>query len=217
MRSLKRGTIFRTIYGRRIMLSPVLAFALLAVALPGFAHADEFTGQPVDDPKDLVPPPVRCTTSSSSSSTQSQSISESMFVSMPSWARNVIMPPLPDQLKPMGKKSLAASGPVVPPVTPPKEPTAPVPSSVDAAAAAAKAAENNPAMITVSPFLQWIKSNPQAAAAQARQQANVYHAGPGPAPAPSTSSDDAYWLPPLMDTTGNTSGGSAAIYSTPQR
>jgi hypothetical protein len=88
-------------------------------------------------------------------------------------------------------------------------------------------------MITVSPFLQWIQANPQAAATEARQQAGVYRppiALPGGNVLPGAASAGAnpYWLPPMIDTpevnstgagsSGPTAvGGSAAIYSTPQR
>jgi len=89
-------------------------------------------------------------------------------------------------------------------------------------------------MVTVSPFLQWIKTNPQAAAVQARQQAAGYQAptapgansanaaavnGQSPAGAPG-GSEEPYWLPPLIgsaDFGSSPVGGSAAIYSTPQR
>jgi hypothetical protein len=141
---------------------------------------------------------------------------------MPGWARAVIFTAMPEQLKPMGKKSLAASGPVTPlPPTPAKDLSATsTTNGVETTTAGGKPVENSPAMITVSPFLQWIKSNPQAAAAAARQQADAYHATPPGPGAPPSVSDQTYWLPPLIDSADfgtKPIGGSAAIYSTPQR
>jgi len=143
------------------------------------------------------------------------------------------MPALPDKLTPMGKQVVLVTPPIPKqaPLTPPKE-TPPTPQETVAKAKPAPApAETSPALITVSPFLQWIKANPQAAAAEARQQANSYHApatseagspgAPGtPAPGAANGGEDPYWLPPLLDSSSfgpQAVGGSAAIYSTPQR
>lgn len=157
---------------------------------------------------------------------------------MPSWARGAVMPPLPQVLKPMGKKVVVLTTPPVAapePLAPPKE-GAPSTVSVAKPTPVVPAPPTTPALIAVSPFLEWIKANPQAAAEQARQQANTYAAGSdanaaapttnaNPAPNPGNggapaSAQAPYWLPPLIDSapfgTGAT-GSSAAIYSTPQR
>ncbi len=155
-----------------------------------------------------------------------------LFVPMPAWARGVILPPLPVELKPMGGKTrIAGPPPTPPPLAPPKDVVTTTASSTpNTTPAKAAPADNNPAMIAVSPFLQWIKTNPQAAT-QARQQAEAYHAGapaggnPVNGGAPQSpgqgNAQDPYWLPPLIDSAdfGPTPpvSGSAAVYSTPQR
>jgi hypothetical protein len=204
--------------------SSFMALSLLVILLPclSYAYADELTGQAQDDPKDLLPAPP----------SRPQSSVDSGFLPMPSWARGTTMPPLPIQLKPMGNRTPGAPAPVAmataPPLAPPKEAPAAAPIMEETSTprpAPAPAAAQPPTLIAVSPFLQWIKANPQAAAAQARQQANSYHAGqpaPGEAVAPGASApgEDPYWLPPLIDSSefGPTAvGGSAAIYETPQR
>ena len=216
MSSFTRG------FTRTTLATPLAVLSLFALVSSSCARADDLTGLPVDDPKDLSPAPQ-----------QQQVISQigSGFVPMPSWARGVVMPPLPDQLKPMGKKSLAASANApTPAVVQPVKQASIVPTTVGPDGATVASKPETPAMVTVSPFLQWIKANPQAAAAQARQQAAVYHAGPGAGGpgsppitgpgAPAPTSDDNYWLPPLIDQSiiqNGTTGGSAAIYSKPQR
>jgi hypothetical protein len=75
----------------------------------------------------------------------------------------------------------------------------------------------DPALVAVSPFLQWIKEHPQEAAVAARKESGNYSAPPsnvGPA------ITDPYWMPPMIDSTDGAPpavGGSAAIYSTPQK
>jgi hypothetical protein len=195
-----------------------LLLSLMVSVLPTLVRADDLTGASQDDPKDLLPTPPTTTLRTSTM----------FFLPMPSWARGVVMPPLPYQLKPMGKKpanlvSASEAASLTPPPDGSTTPTGPV------AKPKAPPVENNPDLITVSPFLQWIKSNPQAAAAEARRQANAYGAPPSapgipgnPNGAPSTAgSDDNYWLPPLIDS-GDFGpkpvvSGSAAIYQTPQR
>jgi hypothetical protein len=216
----------------RVSAYSLLLLSIFLIILSNLVHGDDLTGQPVDDPKDLMP----------ASTTPAQStIQTGLFVPMPVWARGIIMPPLPVELKPMGGKTAVAGPPPPPaPLAPPKETTvtttassAPTPAS-SSEKSSTNAAENNPALVAVSPFLQWIKTNPQAAAAQARQQAESYHAGPPadsaaaiapgatghtPIAAPGGTGDP-YWLPPLIDSAdfGPTPvSGSAAIYSTPQR
>jgi hypothetical protein len=205
-------------------LSQLLPFIVL-ITLPSLVHADDLTGMPYDDPKDLSP--VSTQTASSSSS--------GLFLPMPGWAHGGVMPPLPAELRPMGGKTPVAAPPKVAaaPLAPPKDtpPLAPAKEETVAAPRAPAPPAETPAMVTVSPFLQWIKSNPQAAAAQARQEANGYNTPPNSnAPTGPThntavingqgnSSGDPYWLPPLIDSPDITPavGGSAAIYSTPQR
>jgi hypothetical protein len=197
----------------------IAAFFLFAISLFSLVRGDEFTGQAQDDPKDLLPAPV----------SQPPPAEGSAFLPLPYWSRGAIMPPLPVQLKPMGTKTAVAVTTPPPSLAPPKE-TSPAPASAETLVAKTKPApsahETDPTLIAVSPFLAWIKANPQAAAAQARQQANGYHApaatypgasGVNPATAPS---DNPYWLPPLIDSADFSSGapgGSAAIYSRPQR
>ncbi len=219
MSSLNRTTFATPRATSLIMLS------LFVLTLFFSARGDELTGLPVDDPKDLAPaPPV--------SQQQFVASNVSAFLPMPIWSKGVIMPPLPDQLKPMGKKSLAASASApTPAVVQPVRQADIAPTTVgpDGTAVAGKKPDSEK-MITVSPFLQWIKANPQAAADEAKQQAAAYHAAPGASGAgsppstgpgaPAPTSDDNYWLPPLIDQsvlpTGPV-GGSAAIYSKPQR
>jgi hypothetical protein len=207
----------RTIHFKTLRL---LLLSLLIVGIANFVRGDDLTGLPQNDPKDLMPAaPASITTP----------VSETSFVQMPSWARNIIMPPLPYQLKPMGKKPPTAVATSTPPLAPPKDDasTSSQTESANNNSKPAPAAET-PAMVAVSPFLQWIKANPQAAAAQARQQANTYNASSASAPNPGANAptgpigngEDPYWLPPLIDSAGVGSipvTGSAAIYSTPQR
>ena len=203
----------------RVSAYSLIIVSFLLILLSSRAHADDLTGLPHDDPKDLT---IAAPTSERISS-------GSMFAPLPGWARGVTMPPLPYQLTPMGKKPVAAvatTSTAKPPLAPPKDSNVPAPviSQSEAAPKPAPASES-PAMVTVSPFLQWIKSNPQAAAAAARQQAGTENAPQAPAGVPnpgaqSVNGSDVYWLPPLIDSgefsTGAV-GGSAAIYSTPQR
>jgi hypothetical protein len=201
------------------------------------ARADDLTGLAQDDEKDLLPP--------SSAQAPSGPCYNPGFVPMPSWARGVVLPPLPEVLKPMGKKPVLTTPPVpaTTPLAPPKD--SGTPTVVVAKPTVVPQPAPNPALIAVSPFLDWIKANPQAAAEQARQQAGAYQAADPtgattPAPAPNTASNNntapnnsaaaplvvtpaPYWMPPLIDTapftstSGNISGSGAAIYSTPQR
>jgi hypothetical protein len=202
---------------------------LLALTNVKPACADDLTGLAHDDPKDLLPPAALAASSSPSYDTG--------FLPLPSWSRGAVMPPLPQVLKPMGKKVLVLTTPPVAapaPLAPPKDnSSATVVISKPTPVANPAASSPTPAMIAVSPFLEWIKSNPQAAE-QARQQANIYAASPAsnstpangnPAPgAPPAAGVAPYWLPPLIDsapfgtnTGASTGGSSAAIYSTPQR
>ncbi len=197
------------------------------------ARADDLTGMAQDDAKDLLPP----TRASAPCYTTG-------FLPMPYWARGVVMPPLPDVLSPMGRKAVLTTPPVPArePLAPPKDGTTAstgvtVAKPIVVTPGPATQPAPNPALIAVSPFLDWIKANPQAAAEQARQQASSYQTaaeptGPIPAPnaapnsngnAPAVVAPAPYWMPPLIDAapftsgTGTTTGSSAAIYSTPQR
>jgi hypothetical protein len=227
----------------RISAYSLIIFSLFLIIMSSLAHGDDLTGLPQDDPKDLQPSAPQTPTSS-----ESQSTGGIQFQPLPSWSRGVVMPALPYQLKPMGKKPVVEVTPPTPapePLAPPKDtpatPPSPAPTVTKEKPAPAPApTDTNPALITVSPFLQWIKSNPQAAS-EARQEANSYHAGPLPAPdagssnsagntassgstantiTGSTGTDDPYWLPPLIDSSDFETkpvSGSAAIYQTPQR
>jgi hypothetical protein len=164
------------------------------------------------DPKEMGEAPAPCTT-------------DFTFLPLPAWA-SAKMPPLPEQLKPMGHEpvlakpspaAVAETKPDLPPMPKKLPQVYPLASSKEPA----PAASDSPVLMAVSPFLEWIKDHPQEAAAAARKEADTYSAGPGPAgPAPGASP---YWMPPMIDsdsgttTSGNSGGGSAAIYSTPQR
>ena len=194
-------------------------------------RADEFTGTPGSDPKDLLvcapsgPPPVA----------PADAI---QFAPMPRWAQGVLMPPLPACLTPMGKSKMIAKNNQKPPLEPPKDPKDVTADGSNAATPAVSTPGpkpvSDPAFITVSPFLQWVQANPQAAAEQARQQAGAYQ--PPPAPTPNTPSGplppnganangapQPYWLPPLIDSSNVMSAGSvpvtgsSAIYTRPAR
>ncbi len=200
-----------------------LLLLFLSPAVMNSARADDLTGMAQDDAKELLPPQpasAPCYTPG--------------FLPMPYWARGVVMSPLPDVLTPMGKKAVLTTPPVAAsqPLAPPKDSPATV--IVAKPTVVAPVPAQNPALIAVSPFLDWIKANPQAAAEQARQQASTYQAGAA-APAAGTSAPTSntssgpivttpapYWMPPLIDSApftsgGTTTGSSAAIYSTPQR
>lgn len=210
---------------RSLRLTAVLVLMLFiaALSLVNLVRGDDLTGLPQDDPKDLLPAPP----------SHPQPVSESSgFLPLPSWSRASTMPPLPVQLKPMGTRTpgatpstalaLATPPPLAPPKdTPPASSTSTETETAGSRPAPAPTPAPTPAMVTVSPFLQWIKANPDAAAAQARQQADSYHAQPAPGPAAGPGpSDQPYWLPPLIDSAdfGTAAvGGSAAIYEKPQR
>jgi hypothetical protein len=196
-----------------------------------FARADDLTGMAQDDAKDLLPPAAQ---------TPSAPCYNSGFLPMPSWARGVVMPPLPAVLTPMGRKVVLTTPPIPAPapLAPPKDGDRPT-VVVAKPTVVAPAPVPNPNLIAVSPFLDWIRANPQAAD-QARQQASAYQAtdpsgaivaAPAPNAAPNTATTAPvivappapYWMPPLIDAApivsnpGNISGSGAAIYSTPQR
>jgi len=203
-------------------------------AVLNFLRADDLTGMAQDDAKDLLPP---------SAQTSSAPCYNPGFLPMPSWARGVVMPPLPAVLTPMGRKVVLTTPP-----TPAPAPLAPPKDADKSTVVVAKptvvtpATAPSPNLIAVSPFLDWIKANPQAAAEQARQQAGAYSAvdpsgaivaapTPNANAAPNNSGTvpvvvappAPYWMPPLIDAApivsnpGNISGSGAAIYSTPQR
>jgi len=208
--------------------SALILIALLVVISPAASRADDLTGLPMDDPKDLRPSPP---------SSYSAPTGSCLFLPMPRWSRGVVMPPLPDQLMPMGgKTAIAITTNKTPPLAPPKDEVTTVTttaSSSNGTTTSTKAAtdNSNQAMIAVSPFLQWIKSNPQVAAEQARQQAESYRtpamssANPPSEPGAGNSGTQGadanpYWLPPLIDSSDfgpQPAGGSAAIYEKPQR
>jgi hypothetical protein len=207
----------------------------------GVARADDLTGQPHDDPKDLLPAPAQASNCPESDT--------SGFLPLPSWARDAVMPPLPAVLKPNGKLAVLTTPPKAAPLTPPPakdEVTANVivekPTPAPAAPAPAAPAPQPTALIAVSPFLDWIKANPHEAAQQARQEAGSYAAGSDASPAapispvsPSSGNAQAgtgpvvgavvapagpggpavtpYWMPPLVDTAPFGSSGGNMVGS----
>jgi len=197
----------------------VLALALF-LAVPA-ARADDGTGLP-EDPKDA-------------SSTHNEVMTmSSPFLPLPGWSRFEKMPPLPEQLTPLGKKAPVVAE--VTPVVPRKDPGEVAPAVSIPKPKEIPVVNPNPTLVAVSPFLEWIKDHPAQAAEQARKEASAYNPAPNP-PAPATSSASAtagtgssrspYWMPPLIDssdttappssTSTTTTGSSAAIYSTPQK
>src|ERR1700691_4678322 len=74
--------------------SAILLSALFV--LPMLARADQYTGVPEDDPKELLP--LHAAPGSSDGVVG--------FLPLPNWAHVVTLPPLPDVLKPYGKKSV---------------------------------------------------------------------------------------------------------------
>ena len=210
----------------RVSAYSLIVVSSLLIILSSLARGDEMTGLPQDDPKDLS-----YTTAGSSQPTTSFS-----FLPMPGWAHGALAP-LPYQLTPMGKKPFVAVAPPPPqPLAPPKDTPAASPAPVAEPKETAKekpapTPAESPALIAVSPFLQWIKTNPRAAD-DARQQADAYRGAQVPTgpingtrtitagPSGNTNTEDPYWLPPLIDSGdlgASPVGGSAAIYSTPQR
>ena len=217
----------------RVTFTRIICFCF-SLAVLNIARADDLTGMAQDDAKDLLPPAAQA---------PSAPCYNSGFLPMPSWARGVVMPPLPDVLTPMGKKAVLTTPPTPAPapLAPPRDSDKPT-VVVARPTVVTPAPAPNPNLIAVSPFLDWIKANPQAAADQARQQAGAYSAvdpsgaivaAPAPNAAPNnTNSPTApvvvappapYWMPPLIEAApivsnpGNISGSGAAIYSTPQR
>ncbi len=214
-----RSNLLRRIFTFSITDWRVSAYSLIVISFflilfSNRSHGDEYTGLPHEDPKDLGAP--------ASPSTEPE------FAPLPGWARGVKLAALPYQLTPMGKKPVTETTVTISheSLAPPKDTTPavliPMPASTPKPATTAP---ETPTLIAVSPFLQWIKSNPQAAAAEARQQAANENAPPAPPTPPSPNqpnspSSNPYWLPPLIDSgefgVGAIPGG-AAIYTTPQR
>jgi hypothetical protein len=223
------ATVVHTALPRVISL-----FAILALAGMKFAHADALTGEMQDDAKDLLPPSAQPPPSTPACGDGVD------FVPLPRWARGVVLGPTPDVLKPMGRKVVLTvpPTPAPEPLAPPKDngSTVVVGKPLVVIPGPATPPAPSPALIAVSPFLDWIKANPQAAAEKARLQAGTYQAAADPNATASTSTTTLpgvngagpavvapapYWMPPLIDSAsfgnGNVNGSSAAIYSTPQR
>ncbi len=196
----------------RTLLATV-GLSLLFMAPASVLRAGELTGLPQDDPQDLLPAPTPVAPT------------PGRFQPMPGWTHFASMPPLPDQLKPLGKRLMVAS--ITAPLAtlpPPKDtpPAASSPTPQPPKPASVPQPVENPALVAVSPFLQWIKDNPQTAAADAKKQAGSYQSSAVvPSNGKGTSSGaDPYWLPPLLNSSESSPpviGGSAAIYQTPQR
>jgi hypothetical protein len=178
-----------------------IVLVLLLVSF-GLAHADDATVLPQGDPKDMsseqAQAPAPCPVSD-------------FFLPIPSWSHFTKMPPLPEQLTPLGH-SLAIAKPSPAAVAETKPDAAPMPKP----AVKPKPVAPDPTMMAVSPFLQWVKDHPDEAATQARKQAQTYSAAPAAAAGPSL---DPYWMPPMIDNAGAPPPvtGSAAIYSRPDR
>jgi hypothetical protein len=232
----RRKTAGPSINDWRVSAYSLIIVSVILIVISSRAHGDEVTGAPPSDTKEMS-----YTNSgvgiSYTTAGPSQPNLMAGFLAMPSWAHGATMPALPYQLTPMGKKPVVIAkttsnaSPAPAPLAPPKDTPAPAPQpeSNDAAAKPAPAPEP-PALIAVSPFLQWIKSNPKAAD-EAREQAahSTAQAPPPPAngantitagPTANANAQDPYWLPPLIDSADFSTGpvgGSAAIYSTPQR
>lgn len=171
------------------------------------ARAGDDTGLPGDDPKDTTPPGSEVSTTSCVSD---------MFLPMPEWSRFQKMPPMPDVLKPMGASAEPRAKPATAAVAETKPDGAPPPKPAPKAMAPQPDAD----LVAISPFLQWVKDHPDAAA-QARKQAADDAAATAPAggSAPAPASADPYWMPPMVDSSGVSApaGGSSATYSRPQR
>jgi len=209
----------------------VSLFVIFALIGLNAARADALTGESQDDAKDLLPPSAQATAAPSGSCDSVD------FLPLPHWARDVVMSPLPDVLKPMGRKAVLTTPPVPAPapLSPPTDNSGSTVVVGKPLVVTPGPAAPSPALIAVSPFLDWIKANPQAAAEKARLQAGAYQAAADPtaAGASATTTPGAngsapvvvaptpYWMPPLIDSAtfgnSNVSGSSAAIYSTPQR
>jgi hypothetical protein len=178
-----------------------IVLVLLLVTF-GLAHADDATGLPQGDPKDM---------SSEQAGAPAPCLTGDFFLPIPTWSHFTKMPPLPEQLTPMGH-SLTIAKPAPAAVAETKPDAAPMPKP----AVKPKPAAPDPALMAVSPFLQWVKDHPDEAASQARKQAETYTAGP---PAVTAPTINPYWMPPMIDDSGTPPPvtGSAAIYSRPQR
>jgi hypothetical protein len=181
----------------------ILLLVLLSLVV---ARAGNDTGLPGEDPKDVSRAEPEVSTTNCVSD---------MFLPMPGWSHFVKMPALPDTLKPMGapspaaaaKSSAAAIAETKPDGAPPPRP-----------APKAQAPKPDADFVAISPFLQWVKDHPDAAA-QARKQA-ASDAPPAPASpaAPAGANGDPYWMPPMIDSPGaDDFQGGSATYSRPQR
>ncbi len=235
----RRKTAGSSISDWRVSAYSLIVVSILLIVISSRAHGDEVTGAPPSDTKEMsyTTSGVGLSYTTYTTAGPSQPSLATGFLALPSWAHSATMPALPYQLTPTGKKpvvtaktaSTASATPA--PLAPPKETaaSAPPPETKDTVAKPAPVPEP-PALIAVSPFLQWIKSNPKAAD-EAREQAahSTTQAPASPAngantitagPTANANAQDPYWLPPLIDSADFSTGpvgGSAAIYSTPQR
>ncbi len=185
-------------YGWDKEFAAVGAILVLVLLSLGLVRADDTT-LPQDDPKEVAPAPQQipvCYT-------------DQYFLPMPAWSRFTKMPALPEQLMPMGGGEIKhRPAPIAVAETKPDLP--PMPKKLP------QAPPKSPELEAISPFLQWVHDHPQEAAAQARKDATNYTPAPATVAAPGA---DPYWMPPMMDQPepAPAGGGSAAIYSTPQK
>ena len=215
----RRRTESRYGWDREFAAAVAGALAVLLFSI-GLAHGDENTGTPAD-PKEMV-----------TSDQDAGCSTDITFLPLPSWA-SAKMPPLPGQLTPMGTPTIlhkpspaavAETKPDTPPMPKKLPQVYPLASSKDPA----PAANDSPALMAVSPFLQWIKDHPAGSRdpGRARKPTVIVPARPLRAAAASRPGPGAspYWMPPMIDSSpvaavqaGESGNGSAAIYSTPQR
>jgi hypothetical protein len=232
----RRKIAGRSINDWRVSAYTLIIVSVILIVISSRVRGDEVTRAPQSDTKEMSYTTTGVGISYTTAGPAQPNLATG-FLTMPSWAHGATMPALPYQLTPMGKKPVVVAkttptaSPAPAPLAPPKDTAAPepAPESKDTAAKPAPAPET-PALIAVSPFLQWIKSNPKAAD-EAREQAahSTAQAPTGSAsgantitagPTANANAQDPYWLPPLIDSADFSTGpvgGSAAIYSTPQR
>ena len=165
---------------------------LLILASLAFARADDSTGLPGDDPKDVGPERPEVSTTSC--------VSE-MFLPIPEWSRFTKMPPLPERADADGRVAGERSQAARRPPWPRRSPMARLrPSPRRSRWRPAP----DPDQVAISPFLQWIKDHPQDAVAAGAQGSRDGCAARPRLPRPARSAAggapaDPYWMPPMID------------------